>query len=78
MNFLDKVKAFIVSYASTLFIMADGQVHSISMRREAKKERVLPDFRFPEDKEPGYLASLKRDERPMCVKPSILFEKLRK
>jgi len=29
MNFLDKAKAFIVPYTSTLFITADGQAHAI-------------------------------------------------
>jgi len=78
MDFLDRAKALIVPYASTLFITADGQVHSIPMRREAEKERVLPALQFSKDKELGYLAVLKRDEGPMCVKPSILFKKLRK
>jgi len=67
MDFLDRAKAFIVPYASNLFITADGQVHSIPMRREAKKERMLPALRFSKDKEPDYLATLKRDARPMCV-----------
>jgi len=46
------------------------------MRREAEKERVLPTLRFSKDKEPGCLATLKRDEEPMCVKPPISSEKL--
>jgi len=41
MNFLDRAKAFIFSYATTLFI-ADGQVHANPMRCGAEKERVLP------------------------------------
>ena len=46
MDFFDRAKAFIVSYASTLFIMVDGQVHLIPMRQETKKKRVLPALRF--------------------------------
>jgi len=42
MGFLDKARAFIVPYASTLFIMVDGQAHTIPMKRDAEKERVLP------------------------------------
>jgi len=69
MDFLDKTKDFIIPYAKTLFITADGQVHSIPMRREAEKERVLPALRFSKNQEPGYLTALKTDERPMYVKP---------
>jgi len=32
MDFLDKARAFIVPYASTLFIMVDGQAHAIPMK----------------------------------------------
>jgi len=35
MDFLDKARAFIVPYASTLFIMADGQAHAIPMKWDA-------------------------------------------
>jgi len=78
MDFLDRAKAFIVPYTSTLFITANGQAHAIPIRRDTEKERVLPALHFLKDKEPGYLAVPKRDEGPMCVKRSISFEKLRK
>ena len=70
MNFLDKARAFIVPYASTLFIMADGQAHAISMKRDAEKEMVLPALQFSIHREAGHLAALKRDEGAMCVKAS--------
>ena len=76
MDFLDRAKAFIIPYVSTLFITANAQVHSILMRREAKKERVLADLRFSKDKESGYLAALKRDDKPMYVKPLVSSRKL--
>lgn len=71
MDFLDRAKAFIAPYASTLFIMVDGQVHLIPIRQDAKKEKVLAAFGFPKDKEPGYLASFTRGNGPICVKPPI-------
>ena len=46
MDFLDKVRAFIVPYASTLFIMADRQAHAIPMKWDAEKKRVLPALQF--------------------------------
>ena len=70
MDFLDKTRAFIVPYASSLFIMADGQMHAIPMRRDAEKERVLPALQFSIHREAGHLAALKRDEGTMCVKAS--------
>ena len=76
MDFLHRAKAFIVPYASTLFIAADGQTHAIPMRRDAEKKKVLPAHRFSKDKESGYLTALKREEKPMCVEPSISSEKL--
>ena len=42
MDFLDKARAFIVPYASTLFITTNGQVHAIPMRWDVGKERILP------------------------------------
>ena len=45
------------------------------LRREDEKEKILPTLQFSKDKQPSYLAPLKRDEEPMCVKPSISFEK---
>jgi len=68
MDFLDKARAFIVPYASTLFIMVDGQAHAIPMKRDAEKERVLPALQFSINREPGHLAALKRDKGPMCIK----------
>jgi len=70
MDFLDKAKAFIVPYANTLFIMVDGQAHAIPMKRDAKKERVLPALQFSIHREVGHLAAFKRDEGAMCVKTS--------
>jgi len=75
MNFLDRAKAFIVPYANTLFITANEQAHSIPMRWQVKKEWVLLGFRFSKDKELGNLTFLKREDMPMCVKPSIPFDK---
>jgi len=57
MNFLDRVKAFIVPYASTLFITDDWQAHAIPMRQEAMKESMLLALRFSKDGEAGYLAA---------------------
>jgi len=70
MDFLDKAKAFIVPYASTLFIMVDGQAHLIPMKQDAEKERVLPALQFSIHREAGHLAALKREEGAMCVKAS--------
>ena len=70
MDFLDKARASIVPHASTLFIMADGQVHPIPMRRDAEKEKVLPALQFSIHREAGHLAALKRDEGAMCAKAS--------
>jgi len=78
MDILDRAKAFIVLYVSTMFITANGQAHAIAIRGDNEKERVLPALCFSKDKEPGHLSALKRNEGPMCVKPSILFKKLRK
>ena len=50
-DFIDKVKAFIVPYANTLFIMGDGQAHIIPMKQEAEKERVIPTFQFAKDRD---------------------------
>jgi len=46
MNLLDKEKTFIIPYANTLFIMADGQAHAIPMRREAKRKACYLPFDF--------------------------------
>ena len=62
MDFLHKASAFIVPYASTLFIMVDGQAHTIPMKRDAEKKRVLPALQFSINREPSQLASLKRDK----------------
>jgi len=70
MDFLDTVKAFIVSYVSTLSITADGQAHSIPMRQEGKNESMLPALQFSKVREPSYLASLKKDEGLTCVTPT--------
>ena len=76
MDFLDRVKAFIVPYASTLFITTDGQAHEIAIRRETKKERVLACLRLSKDRERGYLAALMRDEGRMYSMPMTPSEKL--
>ena len=70
MDFLDKAKAFIVPYASTLFIMVDGQAHAIPIKRDAEKEKVLPALQFSIHRETGHLAAPKRDEGAICVKAS--------
>ena len=70
------MKVFFVSYANTLFITCNGQVHAIPMRWEAKKERMLSALQFSMNKKAGYLATFKRDEGPMCVTPSIPPRKL--
>ena len=68
MNFLGKARASVVSYASTLFIMVDGQTHAISIKRDAEKKRVLSALQFSINRESGHLAALKRDKGPMCIK----------
>ena len=68
MDFLDKARAFIIPYASTLFIMGNGQACAIPMKRDAEKKRILPALQFSINREPGHLAALKRDKGPMCIK----------
>jgi len=75
MDFLDKARAFIVPYASALFVMVDGQAHAIPMKWDAEKERVLPTLQFSINRELGHLASLKRDKVPMCIKATTPFRK---
>ena len=41
MKFLDVASQFIGPYASTLFIMDNGQVYAMPIRQEVEKERVL-------------------------------------
>lgn len=62
MDFLDMVKAFLVPYANTLFIMDNGQAYAIPMRWEVEKERVLSALRFSKNGDCSYLA---RGEGPI-------------
>ena len=75
MDFLNKVKAIIVPRASTLFIMSNGQAHTIPMRREAEKEKVLTAIRFTESKEVSHLSALKSDKGPTKTSPRKLAQR---
>ena len=69
MDFVNNAKAIIVPYASTFFIMGNGQAHAIAMRSEAEKGKILISLCSMDSKEVGHLYALKRDEGPMSVVP---------